>query len=53
MGDLNIIMNVKEKLGPRPADVRPISDFCCMVEQCGMFDLRYNGLAYTSILILT
>ena len=32
MGDLNNIMNAKEKLGPRPADVRRISEFCCMVK---------------------
>ena len=46
-GDLNNIMNANEKLGPRPVDVRRIYYFCCMVKQCGLFDLGYNGLPYT------
>jgi len=47
MGDLNNIMNANEKLGPRPANVRAISEFCCMIKNCGLFDLGYNGPAYT------
>ena len=47
MGDLNNIMNVNEKMGPRPANVRRISEFCCLIKECGLFDLGYNGPAYT------
>jgi hypothetical protein len=42
-GDLNNIMDVKEKLGPRPANERVISHFCCLVKAYGFFDLGYNG----------
>ena len=47
MGDLNNIMNVNEKMGPRPANVRRVSEFCCLIKDCGLFDLGYNGPAYT------
>jgi hypothetical protein len=47
MGDLNNIMNANEKLGPNPANAKRIADFCCMVKTCGLFDLGYNGPAYT------
>lgn len=47
MSDLNNIMNAKEKLGPTPANLKRISEFCCLVKNCGLFDLGYNGLAYT------
>ena len=47
IGDLN---NANEKLGPAPAHVRRISDFCCMVKNCGLFDLGYNGPAYTGLI---
>lgn len=47
MGDMNDIMHANEKLGPRLADPKRISDFCCMIMQCGFFDLGYNGPAYT------
>jgi hypothetical protein len=47
MGDLNNIMNANEKLGPKPAHARHIADFCCMIKNCGLFDLGYNGPAYT------
>ena len=47
MGDLNNIMNVNEKMGPRPVNVRRISEFCCLIKDCGLFDLGYNGPAYT------
>ena len=47
MGDMNNIMNVTEKLGPRPANQRLISNFCCLVKDCGFFDLGYHGPAYT------
>ena len=47
MGDMNKIMNAMEKLGPRLADVRHISELCCLVKQCGFFDLGYNGPTYT------
>lgn len=47
MGDLNNLMHVNEKIGPRPAKVKHISDFCCMVKNCGLFYLGYNGPTYT------
>jgi len=47
MEDLNNIMNVNEKMGLRPANVRRISEFCCLIKDCGLFDLGYNGPAYT------
>jgi hypothetical protein len=47
MGDLNNIMNANENLGPRPAHARRISEFCCMIKNCGLFDLGYNRPAYT------
>lgn len=47
MGDLNNIMNVNKKLGPGPANVRRIFEFCCMIKDPGLFDLGYNGPACT------
>lgn len=47
MGDLNNIMHASEKLGPLPANIKRISEFCCLVKNCGLFDLGYNGPAYT------
>jgi len=47
MKDLNNIMNVNEKMGPRPANVRRISEFCCLIKDCGLFDHSYNGPSYT------
>jgi hypothetical protein len=47
MGDLNNIMHVSEKIGPRPANDRVISEFYCLVKICGFFDLGFNGPAYT------
>ena len=47
MGDLNNIMNVSEKLGPKPANIKRIADLCCMIKDCGLLDLDYNGPAYT------
>jgi hypothetical protein len=47
MGDLNNVMSVTEKLGPRPANCRLISNFCCLVKDSGFIDLGYNGPAYT------
>jgi hypothetical protein len=47
MGDLNNIMSAREKKGPHPANLRRISDFCGMVKECDLFDLGYNGPAYT------
>jgi len=47
MGDMNNIMHKAEKLGPRPANQRLISNFCCLVKDCGFFDLGYQGPAYT------
>ena len=40
-------MNVNEKLGPNHANAKRISDFCCLVKDYGLFDLGYNGPAYT------
>jgi hypothetical protein len=45
MGDLNNIMNANEKLGPKPAHAKRIADFYCMIKNCGLFDLGYNGPA--------
>jgi hypothetical protein len=47
MGDLNNIVSPSEKLGPRPPNLNRIAKFCCMVKYCGLFDLGYNGPAYT------
>ncbi|GJN20551.1 hypothetical protein PR202_gb07943 [Eleusine coracana subsp. coracana] len=47
MGDLNNIMHVNEKSGPSPANAARIRNFCCLVKDCGFFDLGYNGLAYS------
>lgn len=47
MGDLNNIMHAYEKKGPAPANMNRIAEFCCLVKNCGLFDLGYNGLAYT------
>jgi hypothetical protein len=47
MGDLNNIMHTNEKLGPSPANAKRISEFCCMIKSCGLFDLGYNGPVYT------
>jgi hypothetical protein len=47
MGDLNNIMNASEKRGPAPPNLNRITHFCCLVKDCGLFDLGYNGPAYT------
>ena len=47
MGDLNNVMNANKKLGPRPTNARIISEFSCLVKNCGLFYLGYNGPAYT------
>jgi hypothetical protein len=47
MGDLNNIMSVVKKSGPRPANFNHIANLCSMVKCCGLFDLGYNGLACT------
>lgn len=47
MGDLNNIMHVNEKSGPNPANAARIRNFCCLVKDCGFFNLGFNGTAYT------
>ncbi|GJN40476.1 hypothetical protein PR202_gb29691 [Eleusine coracana subsp. coracana] len=47
MGDLNNIMHVNENCGPATANTARIRIFCCLVKNCGFFDLGYNGSAYT------
>ncbi|GJN05547.1 hypothetical protein PR202_ga23184 [Eleusine coracana subsp. coracana] len=47
MGDLNNIMHVNKKSGPSPANAARIHNFCCLVKDCGFFDLGYNGSTYT------
>ncbi|WVZ77029.1 LOW QUALITY PROTEIN: hypothetical protein U9M48_024932 [Paspalum notatum var. saurae] len=47
MGDMNNITNVREKLGPNPANQACISNFCAWIKYCGLFDLGYHGPAYT------
>jgi hypothetical protein len=47
MGDLNDIMHPSEKLGPSSVDFNRMNAFCSYVKQCGLFDLGFNGPAYT------
>ncbi|WVZ70254.1 hypothetical protein U9M48_018931 [Paspalum notatum var. saurae] len=47
MGDMNNIMNVREKLGSNLANCARISNFCVWIKECGLFDLGYHGPAYT------
>jgi hypothetical protein len=47
MGDLNEIMHPTEKLGPTPVNFNRINGLCSLVKQCGLFDLCYDGPAYT------
>jgi len=37
MGGLNNVMNANEKLGPGPTNAKIISEFCCLVKNCGLF----------------
>ncbi|WVZ69708.1 hypothetical protein U9M48_018453 [Paspalum notatum var. saurae] len=45
MGDMNNIMNAREKLGPNPANCARISNFSSWIKECGPFS--YHGPAYT------
>ncbi|WVZ91080.1 hypothetical protein U9M48_037298 [Paspalum notatum var. saurae] len=47
LGDMNNLMHANEKLGPNPVNLSRVSHFCHWVKQCGLFDLGYNGPAYT------
>ncbi|GJM87852.1 hypothetical protein PR202_ga03847 [Eleusine coracana subsp. coracana] len=47
MGDLNNIMHQNKKSGPTPANATRIQNFCCLVKNCGFFDMGYSGPAYT------
>ncbi|KAJ1296721.1 hypothetical protein BS78_01G324100 [Paspalum vaginatum] len=47
MGDMKNLMHANEKLGPNPVNFFRISHFCHWVKQCGLFDLGFNGPAYT------
>ncbi|KAJ1295410.1 hypothetical protein BS78_01G221600 [Paspalum vaginatum] len=47
MGDMNNLMNANEKLGPNPVNASRISRFCHWIKQCFLFDLGFNGPAYT------
>jgi hypothetical protein len=47
MGDMNNIMHACEKSGPGPVNDHVISEFRCLVKDCGLFDLGYKGPAYT------
>ncbi|KAJ1268610.1 hypothetical protein BS78_07G148300, partial [Paspalum vaginatum] len=47
MEDMNNIMNVREKLGPKPANHAYVSNFCAWIKDCGLCDLGFNGPAYT------
>ncbi|GJN40320.1 hypothetical protein PR202_gb29523 [Eleusine coracana subsp. coracana] len=47
MGDLNNIVNANTKFGPNPVNTARIHNFCCLVKECGFFDLGYSGPAYT------
>ncbi|WVZ63451.1 hypothetical protein U9M48_013082 [Paspalum notatum var. saurae] len=40
-------MNVREKLGPNPANCAYISNFCAWIKECGLFYLGFHGPAYT------
>ena len=44
---LNNIVHANEKMGPNPGNAKRISEFCCMIKDCGLVDLGYNGPAYT------
>jgi hypothetical protein len=46
-GDLNNIMSASEKMGPVAANLNCIARFCCLIKDCGLFDLGYNRPAYT------
>lgn len=39
MWDLNNVMHVNEKLGPRPVNITRMSNFCHLVKECGFMDL--------------
>jgi hypothetical protein len=45
--DLNEIMHPTEKLGPTSVDFNRMNAFCSYVKQCGLFDLGFDGPAYT------
>jgi hypothetical protein len=47
MGDRNEIMHPSEKLGPAAVNFNRMNAFCSLVKQCGLFDLGYDGPAYT------
>lgn len=44
---LNNIVHANEKMGPNPGNAKRISEFYCMIKDCGLFDLGYNGPACT------
>ncbi|GJN13559.1 hypothetical protein PR202_gb00276 [Eleusine coracana subsp. coracana] len=55
IGDLNNIMHVNEKCGPNPANAAHIRNFCCLVKNCGFFDLGFMDqliLGQTNALLL-
>ena len=47
MGDLNEIMYPQDKSNANCVNQSRINLFCSLVKNCGMFDLGYNGPAYT------
>lgn len=47
LGDLNEIMYDNEKFSSAPANVSRMNQFCHHVKNIGLFDLCYNGPAYT------
>lgn len=34
-------MNASEKMGPRPVNARRISKLCCMIKDCGLFEVYH------------
>lgn len=47
MGDLNEIMYPQDKSNANYVNQSRINLFCSLVKNCGLFDLGYNGPAYT------
>ena len=47
MGDLNDLLNSDEKIGVAHPNYNRISSLRTIINNCGLFDLGYNGPAYT------
>lgn len=47
VGDFNDMMSNEEKLGKLPIDVRRVLNFQCMLVDCQLLDLGFQGAKYT------